>query len=101
MKTANAGRLQTIRLTNILETNLQQLVKSYGHAPNLSTAYKKLTAMERQVASMINQGIPSKVIAAALNVSTATISVHRKHIRKKLGLDSATNLYSHLQSLIE
>jgi PAS domain S-box-containing protein len=101
MKTANAGRLQTIRLTNILETNLQQLVKSYGHAVNLASAYKKLTAMERQVASMIRQGISSKVIAAALNVSTATISVHRKHIRKKLEIDSATNLYSHLQSLIE
>jgi DNA-binding CsgD family transcriptional regulator len=101
MKTASAGRLQTIRLTNILEANLQQLVKSYGHAANLSEAYKKLTVMERQVAAMIRQGNPSKVIAAALNVSIATINVHRKHIRKKLGLDNATNLYSHLQSLIE
>jgi PAS domain S-box-containing protein len=101
MKTASAGRLQTIRLTNILETNLQQLVKSYGHAVNLTAAYKKLTPMERQVAAMIRQGIPSKVIAATLNVTTATINVHRKHIRKKLGIGSASNLYSHLQSLIE
>ena len=50
MRTTSAGRLQTIRLTNILETNLQQLVKSYGHAANLAAAYKKLTPMERQVA---------------------------------------------------
>jgi PAS domain S-box-containing protein len=101
MKTTSAGRLQTIRLIKILETSLQQLVNSYGHAVNLSAAYKKLTPIERQVASMIRQGNPSKVIAATLNVTTAIINVHRKHIRKKLGIGRAANLYSHLQSLIE
>ena len=105
LKTVSAGRLQTIRLAKILETNLQQLVTSYGHATNLAAAYKKLTPTEKQVASMIRQGIPSKVIAAALNVSHGTISVHRKHIRKKLGLEnndvSFNNLHSYLNSLSE
>ena len=66
MRTASAGRFQTIRLTNILETNLQHMVKSFGHAVNLTSAYKRLTPMERQVAAMIRQGFPSKVIAASL-----------------------------------
>jgi PAS domain S-box-containing protein len=99
MRTVSSGRFQTIRLTNTLEANLLQLVKSYGLAANLNFAFKQLTPMERQVAAMIRQGIASKVIAATLNVSTATIQVHRKHIRKKLGLENEVNLHSYLQSL--
>lgn len=102
LKAASGDRLQTLRLTNILEANIQQLMNSYGQNANLAAAYKKLTRIETQVASMIRQGMPTKVIAAALNVTTATINVHRKHIRKKLGLDNAKlSLYTHMQSLTD
>lgn len=102
LKTASVGRLQSIRLINILETNLQQLVKSYGRTGNISAIYQKLTPIETQVASMIRQGQPTKVIAAALNIAPGTVSIHRKHIRKKLGLDGkGDNLYSYLQSLTD
>jgi PAS domain S-box-containing protein len=102
LKAAGGDRLQTLRLTNILEANIQQLMNSYGQNANLAAAYKKLTRVETQVASMIRQGMPTKVIAAALNVTTATINVHRKHIRKKLGLENVKiNLYTHMQSLTD
>jgi len=100
--TVSKGRYQTSRLIGILEANLQQLMKSYGRAANLGTAYQKLTPVETQVASMVRQGLPSKVIAAALNISSGTVSIHRKHIRKKFGLDGkADNLHSYLLSLTE
>jgi DNA-binding CsgD family transcriptional regulator len=87
LKTASAGRHQTLRLIKIMEGNLQELMKSYGRAANLASAYQKLTPIETQVAAMIRQGHPTKVIAAALNIAEGTVSIHRKHIRKKFGLD--------------
>lgn len=103
LKGTSAGRIQTTRLIDILETNLMDLVKDYGTTANhLSAIYKQLTPIERQVASMIRQGLGTKVIATTLNCSSGTVGVHRKHIRKKLGLDNkASNLHSYLQSLGE
>ncbi|MBK8817398.1 MAG: hypothetical protein IPN42_18780 [Methylococcaceae bacterium] len=102
LKIASTGRLQSIRLIKILEENLQQLAVSYGRTGHLAAIYQKLTPLETQVASMIRQGQPTKVIAAALNIAPGTVSIHRKHIRKKLGLDGRKdNLYSYLQSLVE
>jgi DNA-binding CsgD family transcriptional regulator len=102
LKGASNGRRQTTRLINILETNFQEMVKSYGSATTLSVALHQLTATETQVALLLRQGLPTKLIAATLNISPGTISIHRKHIRKKLGLDGkASNLHSYLKSLTE
>ncbi|MDD5271648.1 MAG: PAS domain S-box protein [Methylovulum sp.] len=95
---------QQIRLIGIIESNLLQIVKSYGSVSSgLSAAYSQLTPLEVQVASMVRQGIPTKHIATALNISSGTVSVHRKHIRKKLGLANGKggNLCSYLRSLAE
>lgn len=89
-----------IRLLGVLENNLQQLASSYGNTNASSLLFWQLTPVELQVASMIKQGLSTKDIATALSLSTETINVHRKHIRKKLGLSSkAINLRSHLASL--
>jgi PAS domain S-box-containing protein len=102
LKTASSGRLQSMRLIKILEDNLFQLTQSYGRGANLVSVYQKLTPIETQVAAMIRQGHPTKVIAAALNIAEGTVSIHRKHIRRKLGLNGkADNLYSFLMSLVE
>ncbi|MEQ1531538.1 MAG: PAS domain S-box protein [Methylococcales bacterium] len=102
LKGASTGRRQTIRLISILETNLQHLVKSYGNATKLSTAFHKLTPIEIEVASLLKQGLSTKLIAATLNMAPGTVSIHRKHIRKKFGLDAkAINLHSYLKSLSE
>ena len=102
LKGVSAGRRQTIRLINILETNLQHLVDSYGHSSDLAAAYNQLTPVETQVASMVRQGLATKSIAATLNISSGTVDIHRKHIRKKLGLSGkAINLQSYLRSLTD
>ncbi|MDD5384284.1 MAG: PAS domain-containing protein [Gallionella sp.] len=88
------------RLLDVIENNLQQLASSYGNTNICTLLFWQLTPVEIQVASMIKQGLSTKDIATALSLSPETINVHRKHIRKKLGLSSkANNLRSHLTSL--
>lgn len=99
LKGQSGGRVQTTRIISILEANLQQLIGSYGHAAHLDAAYRRLTPQEIQVAAMVRQGLATKVIAATLNIALGTVEIHRKHIRKKLGVDAKTNLHSYLLSL--
>lgn len=102
MKEARPDSEQSDHLINILENNLQHLVKAYGHSLNLTAAYQRLSPVEALVASMIRQGQSTKTIATALDIAPGTVSIHRKHIRKKLGLENqATNLESYLKSLEE
>ncbi len=99
LKGASNNHAQTQRTITMIEDNLKQLMHTYGRAAHLDAAYQKLTPIEKQVASMVKLGNPTKVIAATLNISGGTVNLHRKHIRKKLGLDSKTNLQNYLQSL--
>ncbi len=91
-----------IQLIEIVESNLKHLIQSYGRSTSLKSIYQKLTPSEIQVAAMVRQGLPTKTIASALNLSPGTINIHRKKIRKKIGLvGKATNLASYLQSFSE
>lgn len=88
-----------IRLIDALEANLQRLISSYGGTTGITSAYKSLTPKEIQVATMVREGFSTKVIASTLSLSPETVSIHRKNIRKKLGLESkAENLRSYLIS---
>lgn len=99
---ATSNNINQARLLDIVEANLQQLVSYYGRDNSLSSIYQKLTPTEVQIASLVRQGLSSKLIASTLNLSSGTIGIHRKHIRKKLGLNgSDDNLYSYLSSLAE
>jgi PAS domain S-box-containing protein len=96
LKSGNQDTKQ-IRLINTLEANLQRLISSYGGPTTITSSYRSLTPKEIQVATMVREGFSTKVIAATLSLSPETISIHRKNIRKKLGLDSkAENLRSYL-----
>ncbi len=53
---------------------------------------RALTHREREVLKYISEGKTSKQIASALNLSVFTVSNHRKHICKKLGLHSTAQL---------
>ncbi|MGR9088075.1 MAG: PAS domain S-box protein [Gammaproteobacteria bacterium] len=93
---------QQIRLLDIIESNLEHLIQSYGSVTSVDAAYHKLTPTEIQVATMVRQGLPTKAIATALNLAQGTVSIHRKRIRRKLGLESkAANLHCYLSSLTE
>lgn len=102
LKKASTDKKQS-RLIDILESNLQHLVQFYGRSADLPSSHRHLLSpVELQVASMVRQGLSTKLIAATLNLSPGTVSIHRKHIRKKLGLDNkATNLHNYLMSSAE
>ncbi len=55
-----------------------------------------LTPREIQIASLIKDGKTTKEIARTLGIGEGSIDTHRKNIRKKLDLDRASNLQSHL-----
>jgi PAS domain S-box-containing protein len=99
LKSASKNRHQSLRIIGIIEDNLKNLMSTYGRANHIDAAYNKLTPIETQVAAMVKLGKPTKTIAAILNIADGTVNIHRKHIRKKLGLDSKTNLQSYLASL--
>jgi len=53
----------------------------------LSPAYGiRLTRREKQICSMVIEGLSSKLIATTLSISTFTVANHRKNILKKKGV---------------
>ncbi|MEY3883444.1 MAG: hypothetical protein RLZZ379_722 [Pseudomonadota bacterium] len=93
----NNQDVRQVRLVNTLEANLQRLVSTYGSPTTISASLKNLTPKEIQVATMVREGFSTKAIASTLALSPETISIHRKNIRRKIGLDRKDkNLRSHL-----
>ncbi len=54
----------------------------------------ELTAREREVARLVEEGFSNPAIAAKLFVSRATVKTHVSHILRKLDLDSRVQLAS-------
>jgi DNA-binding NarL/FixJ family response regulator len=52
----------------------------------------KLTTREREILSLLADGISSKQIALKLNISVRTVESHRIHINRKLGFGSIAEL---------
>jgi len=66
----------------------------------LSEPMFNLTPTKIQIASMVKQGLSNKENSKNLKNSFRTITGHRNHIRKKLGLiNQKVNLRSYLSSL--
>ena len=87
-------------LIDIIDSNLKDIASPL--LQRLTTAKIILTPQEIQVASLVKEGKSSKEIADVLNVSTTTISFHRKNLRKKLGLDNTRkNLRAYLISMTD
>ena len=83
---------------DIVAANIEDIISPL--ARKLSSSYLNLSASETQVANLIVDGKRTKEIARLLNLSDKTIEVHRKNIRKKLGLRSRKeNLRTHLLAL--
>lgn len=87
-------------LLNMMDANLQRMVSCNGSASSINAVYKRLTKKEIIVASMVREGASTKDIASTLSLSMETIHIHRKNIRKKLGLETkSNNLCSYLMAL--
>ncbi|MHC5077048.1 MAG: PAS domain S-box protein, partial [Planctomycetota bacterium] len=83
---------------NIITANLKEIISPFSW--KLSTGYLHLTTAEIQVSDLVKNGHSNKEIAEMLNISSETVSVHRKHIRKKLGIkNTKTNLRSYLKTI--
>ncbi len=83
-----------------IEDKLLDITSSF--VTRLTGSHVGLTPMETQVAMHVKQGKATKEIADILCLAPETINVHRKKIRKKLGLrNKAVNLRTFLTSLSE
>jgi DNA-binding NarL/FixJ family response regulator len=60
----------------------------------------QLSDRELEVFQCIGRGMSVRQIAASLHLSSKTVDVHRDHIRKKLHLESATELIRHAVSYV-
>ncbi len=84
-------------LIQIVESNLQEIVSPFYR--RLNSIYLNLTPTEIRIANIIKQGKSTKEIAELMNMSPRTVSLHRNHIRKKIGLiNKKTNLATYLMS---
>ena len=89
-----------LQLLMEIEDHLQNITSSF--VTKLTSEYAGLTPMEIQVATHVKQGKATKEIADILCLAPDTINVHRKKIRKKLGLSNkSVNLQTFLASLSE
>lgn len=82
-------------LVNILKANLNELTSSFSSS--FAARWIQFTPAEIQIANLIKSGKLTKDIAAMMNISPGTINIHRKNIRKKLGL---TNQKANLQTVL-
>ena len=82
----------------LLRSNLEEITAPFTGA--LSRSVEGLTPIEIQTCDMIRRGMSTKQIAHTRCVSPATVSRHREHIRRKLGItNQSVNLSSYLLSL--
>ena len=95
MKKGQFGAGQRAYL-DIIETHLHNIA-----TPLLKNVRQfNFTPKEIKVAMLVKEGKSTKEISEILGISTESIDVHRKNIRKKLGLSNRkANLQSHLVSL--
>jgi DNA-binding NarL/FixJ family response regulator len=56
------------------------------------TIYLKLTPREREILQLISEGRNTKEIARRLYISIKTVETHRRHIKKKLKVESIAEL---------
>lgn len=82
-------------IIDTIQSNIKELIAPF--AQSLPAKFQKLTPTEMQIANLVKLGKTTKEIAELLRLSPGTVHIHRKHIRKKLGL---TNQKTNLQSVL-
>jgi DNA-binding CsgD family transcriptional regulator len=97
------GHLQSLdlteaqrRLVETLDFNIKHIASYFGTTVSDNDA--RLSPREIQICQMIRSGQNSREIAQRLGVTYQTVIVHRKNIRKKLGLNrNKGNLASYIR----
>jgi len=86
----------TEELIQAMDARLRRLVQEDGQAGGCRRLFDELAAIltgrELEVLALIGQGLVTKDIAADLDLSFRTVSVHRANIMRKLDLHNAAAL---------
>lgn len=70
------------------------------HAPKSEAAATiALSPRETEIARMIAQGYPNKIIAAVLDISSWTVGTHVRHLFAKLGVTSRAAMVARISEL--
>ncbi|MCP4822394.1 MAG: PAS domain S-box protein [Shimia sp.] len=80
------------------EDPLQRAVWSFADISE-QRPYQPLTRREREVFSLLAEGLTSKEIALKLEMSNRTVEVHRGKLLKKFGVSNTTSLFQSLGAI--
>ncbi len=80
----------------------KMLSKLIGGKPDTTSfPVDTLSDREFEVFELIGQGIQSRDIAQALKVSIKTVDAHREHLKKKLGVETRTDLLMYAMQWVQ
>lgn len=79
------------RVEQALQLSAQALLARRG-LDHTARAWSELTEREREVAHLVIEGRPNKLIADELQISVRTVEVHRARVFEKMGVKSAVEL---------
>jgi len=86
------------KYVSILKEGLNDLVSPFGR--KISDKKYRLTSREIEVCNMIKNGLTGKEISDLLGLSFQTVEMHRKNIRRKLGISNKNvNMETFLKDL--
>jgi FixJ family two-component response regulator len=77
----------------------QALVEEQARVEAMRALFETLTPREREIGILVTQGLLNKQIATDLNISEATVKIHRGRVMEKLKLDSVPDLVRFLERL--
>jgi RNA polymerase sigma factor (sigma-70 family) len=66
--------------------------REYAERLELEKRFSSLPARQREVFTLITDGLLNKQVAAELGISERTVKVHRERLRRKMGADSLAEL---------
>ena len=96
--TRKGDQMATFQLEDLLlviSKAMQKDEKNYWllqEADEVVKAYKTLTKREKEVCRLLINGLLSKEIAKQLEISNATVKVHKGHVMEKLKVNSLQDL---------
>lgn len=87
-------------MVHLLHENLQELTSPFMR--NVDEMLIRLSPMELRVAGLVRGGRSSQEIADLLQISIGTVNIHRKNVRKKIGVNNQkVNLQVALQAFMK
>ena len=97
LRASNLPEVQR-HLLDTLDFGLRNITSYFGI--NISRYGSNLSPREVQICQMVREGKDSRAIAEAMGLAYQTVIVHRKNIRRKLGLKKQKkNLTTYLQQM--